>query len=174
MLKDAGMPFAQIKLEHHLLSENELNEKGADRFRILFASNKGSEFIELSRVASGGELSRLMLCLKSLVASSTSLPTLIFDEIDTGVSGETAVKVGRILKNLSTGHQVICITHLPQIAGKGDAHYYVYKEHTPERTYTRVKSLTPDERIMEIAKMLSGEKPTPAALKNAKELIELN
>lgn len=174
LLGDAGMPFARIKIQHEKFNDDELVETGIDRFRILFASNKGSEFIELKKVASGGELSRLMLCIKSLIASSAALPTLIFDEIDTGISGETAVKVSRILKNLSAAHQVICITHLPQIAGKGDAHYYVFKENTSRRTFTRVKSLTQDERIFEIAKMLSGEKPTAAALKNAKELIEMN
>lgn len=174
LLGEVGMTYAQIKIHSENLKDSELNETGIDRFRILFASNKGSEFIELRRVASGGELSRLMLCIKSLIASSAALPTLVFDEIDTGISGETAVKVSRILKKLSSSHQVICITHLPQIAGKGNVHYYVFKENTPQRTYTRVKSLSQDERIIEIAKMLSGERPTDAALKNAKELIELN
>ncbi len=174
LLGEAGMSFAQIKIHNEKLNERELNETGIDRFKILFASNKGSEFIELRKVASGGELSRLMLCIKSLIASSTALPTLVFDEIDTGISGETAVKVSRILSKLSSSHQVICITHLPQIAGKGNRHYYVFKENTPQRTYTRVKSLSQDERIIEIAKMLSGERPTAAALKNAKELIASN
>lgn len=174
LLADTGMPFAQIKIQSERRNDNEINETGIDRFRILFASNKGSEFIELRKVASGGELSRLMLCIKSLIASSAALPTLIFDEIDTGISGEIAVKVSRVLKKLSSSHQVICITHLPQIAGKGNKHYYVFKENTSQRTYTKVKSLSQDERIFEIAKMLSGEKPTDAALRNAKELIELN
>lgn len=129
-------------------------------------------FIELNKVASGGELSRLMLCLQSLVAESVSMPTLIFDEIDTGVSGEAAKKVSVILQKLSSQHQVICITHLPQIAGKGDKHFFVYKENQKLRTYTRVRELNTDERILEIARMLSGEKPTEAAMKNAKELME--
>ena len=172
LLKEASMPYAQIKFEHKLKSENEFSENGIDLFRLLFASNKGSDFIELNKVASGGELSRLMLCLQSLVAESIAMPTLIFDEIDTGVSGEAARKVSIILQKLSSRHQVICITHLPQIAGKGEKHFFVYKENLKSRTYTRVRELKTDERIIEIARMLSGEKPTEAAMKNAKELME--
>ncbi len=172
LLKQAAMPYSQIKFSHSLIGENEFTENGIDNFRLLFASNKGSEFIELNKVASGGELSRLMLCLQSLVAESVSMPTLIFDEIDTGVSGEAAKKVSVILQKLSSQHQVICITHLPQIAGKGDKHFFVYKENQKLRTYTRVRELNTDERILEIARMLSGEKPTEAAMKNAKELME--
>ncbi len=172
LLKEASMPYAQVKFEHKLKPENEFSENGIDQFRLLFASNKGSDFIELNKVASGGELSRLMLCLQSLVAESVSMPTLIFDEIDTGVSGEAAHKVSIILQKLSSKHQVICITHLPQIAGKGEKHFFVYKENLKSRTYTRVRELKTDERIIEIARMLSGEKPTEAAMKNAKELME--
>ncbi len=172
LLKEASMPYAQIKFEHKLKPENDFSENGIDLFRLLFASNKGSDFIELNKVASGGELSRLMLCLQSLVAESVSMPTLIFDEIDTGVSGEAARKVSIILQKLSSRHQVICITHLPQIAGKGEKHFFVYKENLKSRTYTRVRELKTEDRIIEIARMLSGEKPTEAAIKNAKELME--
>ena len=172
LLKEASMPFAQIKFEHKLKPENDFSENGIDQFRLLFASNKGSDFIELNKVASGGELSRLMLCLQSLVAESVAMPTLIFDEIDTGVSGEAARKVSILLQKLSSKHQVICITHLPQIAGKGEKHFFVYKENLKRRTFTRVRELKTDERIIEIARMLSGEKPTEAAMKNAKELME--
>ena len=172
LLKEASMPFAQIKFEHKLKPENDFSENGIDQFRLLFASNKGSDFIELNKVASGGELSRLMLCLQSLVAESVAMPTLIFDEIDTGVSGEAARKVSILLQKLSSKHQVICITHLPQIAGKGEKHFFVYKENLKSRTFTRVRELKTDERIIEIARMLSGEKPTEAAMKNAKELME--
>ncbi len=172
LLKEASMPFAQIKFEHKLKPENDFSENGIDQFRLLFASNKGSDFIELNKVASGGELSRLMLCLQSLVAESVAMPTLIFDEIDTGVSGEAARKVSILLQKLSAKHQVICITHLPQIAGKGEKHFFVYKENLKSRTFTRVRELKTDERIIEIARMLSGEKPTEAAMKNAKELME--
>jgi DNA repair protein RecN (Recombination protein N) len=119
-------------------------------------------------VASGGELSRLMLCIKSLVAESIDLATLIFDEIDTGISGEAARQVGIILKSLSKKRQVICITHQPQIAGKADAHYFVYKEVKGEAIKTRIRLLDQDERITAIARMLSGEKPTAAALRECK------
>ena len=171
MLKSVGMPHAAIKIEHSPLADGELNLYGIDRFRFLFASNKGSEFAEIRKVASGGELSRLMLCIKSLIAASTSLPTLIFDEIDTGISGETARKVSAILKELSTHHQVICITHLPQIAAKGDLHFFVFKETSNARTFTRIRNLDPQEKIKAIAQMISGEKVTPAALESARELL---
>lgn len=171
MLKEVGMIHAQIKSSHEPLSEEELNLQGLDRFEFLFASNKGSAFQSIRKVASGGELSRLMLCFKSLVAASTTLPTLIFDEIDSGISGETAVKVSAILKKLSQNHQVICITHLPQLAAKGHLHYFVYKETLNGRTHTRVRSLTQDEKVKTIAQMISGEKLTTAALESARELL---
>lgn len=171
MLKDVGMIHAQIKIDHHRLDENQPGANGLDEFDFLFASNKGSTFHEIRKVASGGELSRLMLCFKSLIASSTALPTLIFDEIDAGISGETAVKVSAILKQLASRHQVICITHLPQLAAKGDTHYFVYKETHGGRTHTRVRSLTQDEKVKTIAQMISGEKVTPAALESARELL---
>jgi DNA repair protein RecN (Recombination protein N) len=122
-------------------------------------------------VASGGELSRLMLCIKSLVASSTHLPTLIFDEIDTGISGEVAKQVANILHQLANQHQVLCITHLPQIAAKGQSHYFVYKSSENDRTISKIKMLNSDERTLEIAKMLSGNMPGEAAIANAKELM---
>ncbi|MGB3076753.1 MAG: DNA repair protein RecN, partial [Chitinophagales bacterium] len=153
------------------LPAGELNVFGIDKFRFLFASNKGSEFQEVRKVASGGELSRLMLCIKSLIAATTALPTLIFDEIDTGISGETAMKVSAILKQLSTHHQVICITHLPQIAAKANMHYFVYKETSADRTFTRIRTLDQEEKIKAIAQMISGEKVTPAALESARELL---
>ena len=124
-----------------------------------------------TKVASGGELSRLMLCIKSLVAESIDLPTLIFDEIDSGISGEAARQVGIILKGLAAKRQVISITHQPQIAGKADAHFFVYKEIVKNTVKTNILLLTPEERITAIARMLSGEKPTAAALENAKEMI---
>ncbi|MBA3647612.1 MAG: DNA repair protein RecN [Chitinophagales bacterium] len=171
MLKEVGMPHAQIKINHRMLSENQMTSLGLDHFQFLFASNKGSEFHEIRKIASGGELSRLMLCFKSLIAASTSLPTLIFDEIDSGISGETAMKVSRILKQLSSKHQVICITHLPQLAAKGNMHYFIYKELLEGRTYTRVKELNAQEKVKAIAQMISGEKVTAAALESAKELL---
>ena len=171
MLKDVGMPHAQIKIDHQGLEETEISMNGLDRFQFLFSSNKGSDFQEIKKIASGGELSRLMLSFKSLIAFSTSLPTMIFDEIDSGISGETAMKVSRILKKLSTGHQVICITHLPQLAAKGDMHYFVYKEISNGRTYTRVRALSDEEKIRAIAQMIGGEKATAAALESARELL---
>ncbi len=168
-LKDLGMPSASLKVNLELTEE--FSETGMDQVSFLFSANKGSAELEISKVASGGELSRLMLAIKSLIAESTALPTMIFDEIDSGVSGETAKKVGALLQKAGKNHQVLCITHLPQIASKGSKHFLVYKKDERDRTYTYIKELNRDERIVEIAKMLSGAKPTPAALKNAEELI---
>ncbi len=132
---------------------------------------KADNFNLLRKVASGGELSRLMLCIKSLVAQSIDLPTMIFDEIDTGISGEAARQVGIIMKELAAKRQVICITHQPQIAGKADAHFFVYKEIVKNAVKTNIRLLTTEERITAIAKMLSGEKPTAAAMENAREMV---
>jgi DNA repair protein RecN (Recombination protein N) len=148
-----------------------LNEFGKDNIEFLFDANKSNRFEPLRKVASGGELSRLMLCIKSLVAESIDLPTLIFDEIDTGISGEAAKQVGNIMKKLAASRQVICITHQPQIAGKADAHFFVYKEIKSDAVKTSIRLLTQDERVTAIAQMLSGEKPTAAALQNAREMV---
>src|SRR5205823_12392164 len=134
-------------------------------------ANKGHALSEMSKVASGGELSRLMLSIKSIIARYTALPTIIFDEIDTGVSGEVANKVGIIMEHLAQNLQVITITHLPQIASKGNSHYFVYKDNSGATTNTRMKQLSKQERVTEIAKMLSGDNPGESALKNAKELL---
>ncbi|MBS1667200.1 MAG: DNA repair protein RecN [Bacteroidetes bacterium] len=168
LLAQVGMPNARLKVQ---LVSGELNVYGIDRVEFLFDANKSNRFEPIRKVASGGELSRLMLCIKSLVAQSIDLATLIFDEIDTGISGEAAKQVGIILKGLSKQRQIICITHQPQIAGKADAHYFVYKEIKNDAVKTNLRILTQDERITNIAKMLSGEKPTAAALENAKELL---
>jgi DNA repair protein RecN (Recombination protein N) len=148
-----------------------LSDSGIDEVRFLFSANKGHTLAEMSKVASGGELSRLMLSIKSLIARYTALPTIIFDEIDTGVSGEVANKVGQIMERLAGNLQVITITHLPQIASKGQSHYFVYKDNGTATTYTRIKQLSEQERILEIAKMLSGDKPGESALQNARELL---
>lgn len=148
-----------------------LSDSGIDNIRFLFTANKGHALAEMSKVASGGELSRLMLSIKSLVAHNTALPTIIFDEIDTGVSGEVANKVGQVMEKLAHNLQVITITHLPQIAGKGQSHYFVYKDNEGATTYTRIKQLDKQERVLEIAKMLSGDKPGESALQNARELL---
>ncbi len=168
LLKQVGMPNARLKVQ---VEPGELNASGMDAIEFLFDANKSNRFEPIRKVASGGELSRLMLCIKSLVAESIDLPTLIFDEIDTGISGEAAKQVGIILKNLAKRRQVICITHQPQIAGKADAHYFVYKVARGESIQTNIRILGQEERITAIAQMLSGEKPTAAALENAREMV---
>jgi DNA repair protein RecN (Recombination protein N) len=168
MLVQVGMPNARLKVAVNAVP---LHEHGADEVVFLFDANKSNNFQPLRKVASGGELSRLMLCIKSLVATSMNLPTLIFDEIDTGISGEAAKQVGAIMKGLAAARQVICITHQPQIAGKADAHYLVYKQLRNDTVTTGVRLLDTDERIVAIAKMLSGEKPTAAAIENAREMV---
>lgn len=162
------MPNAQIKVE---LATVALNQYGSDAIAFLFDANKSNRFEPLHKVASGGELSRLMLCIKSLVAQKLQLPTLIFDEIDTGISGEAAKQVGNIMKDLAANHQLIAITHQPQIAAKANAHFFVHKAIKEDKIVTAVKLLNNDERITAIAQMLSGEKPTAAALQNAREMV---
>ena len=170
LLHQVGMPNARLKAEMQNMPAL-LNGYGSDKIDFLFDANKSNRFEPIRKVASGGELSRLMLCIKSLVAQSLDLPTLIFDEIDTGISGEAAKQVGIIMKGLATKRQVISITHQPQIAGKADAHFFVYKEIKGDAIKTNIRLLTQDERITTIARMLSGEKPTAAALENAREML---
>ena len=175
LLSLVGMPNARLKVNMETAG---LQFTGADRIEFFFNANLPagekagtSSFQPLKKVASGGELSRLMLCIKSLVAKSMNLPTMIFDEIDSGISGEAAKQVGMILKELSSSLQVICITHQPQIAGKGETHFFVYKEIIEKKVVTRVRILENEERVQAIARMLSGEKPTDAAVQNAREMI---
>lgn len=168
LLAQVGMPNAQIKVR---ILKDTLNMNGSDGIEILFDANNSNRFEALSKVASGGELSRIMLCIKSLVAQKLQLPTLIFDEIDTGISGEAAKQVGGIMKGLSRSHQLISITHQPQIAAKATAHYFVYKAIRGDKITTSIRLLSNAERITTIAQMLSGEKPTAAALENAKEMV---
>ena len=168
LLHQVGMPNARLKVE---VKPAPLNAYGSDAIEFLFDANKSNRFEPIRKVASGGELSRLMLCIKSLVAQSVDLPTLIFDEIDTGISGEAAKQVSFIMKDLAAGRQLITITHQPQIAGKADAHFYVYKEIKHDAIKTNIRLLSHDERITVIAQMLSGEKPTAAALENAREMV---
>lgn len=168
-LAEMEMGNALLKIEQVKLPE--LGTTGTDQICFTFTANKGHALAEMSKVASGGELSRLMLGIKSLIARYTALPTIIFDEIDTGVSGEVANKVGRIMEQLAQNLQVITITHLPQIASKGSSHYFVYKDDDSDITKTRIRQLTEAERITEIAKMLSGNKPGESALQNARELL---
>lgn len=168
LLHQVGMPNALLKVE---IKETAYSLLGKDNIEFLFDANKSNRFEPIRKVASGGELSRLMLCIKSLVAQSIDLPTMIFDEIDSGISGEAAKQVGSIMKGLSNNRQIICITHQPQIAGKANAHYFVYKEIRNDTIKTNIRLLNEDERIMAIAKMLSGEKPSAAAMESAKEMM---
>ncbi len=169
LLYQLSMPFAQLKVE--INQSEELSINGLDQVEFLFAANKGSQLESIKDVASGGELSRLTLCVKSLIADALELPTMIFDEIDSGVSGDVALKMGQIIKNLAIEHQIITITHTPQIAVQADRHFYIYKNHEGDKTSTSIKTLDKKERINEIAIMLSGSPPSSNAIKNAKELI---
>lgn len=172
LLKQVAMPNAEIKIEQSVSAE--LNKDGKDQIALLFSANSGQAPAPVGKVASGGELSRLMLAIKSIMAQHAALPTLIFDEIDTGISGETALQVGQVIGTLENNMQVICITHLPQIAAKGTSHYFVYKNEGNGRTTTGIRKLKTEERIGAIAEMLSGKTPGASALKNAEELLGLH
>ncbi|MGZ5280671.1 MAG: DNA repair protein RecN [Bacteroidia bacterium] len=169
LLKEVGIADAKIVISLQTLQQ--LNETGKDGVDILFSANKGTRPEPVSQVASGGELSRLMLCFKYMLADSIFLPTIVFDEIDTGVSGEVSIKIGQILKRMSGNHQVMCITHQPQIAAMGSHHYVVYKITGEDFTETNIRSLQQPDRISEIAKMIAGHKPSALAIENAKELL---
>jgi len=171
MLGQLAMPYAQLKIETRKLDA--LGPTGLDEVQFMFAANRGSRLQQIKDVASGGELSRLALVTKSLVASSIPLPTLIFDEIDAGISGDVALKMGNILRNLSNEHQVVTITHSPQVASKADRHYFVFKVDKPERTVTNVRLLSNEDRIRAIAVMLSQSPPSDSAMENARELLGL-
>lgn len=168
LLHQVGMPNAKIKVT---LDEVAYHVNGKDKIDFLFDANNTLKFEPIKKVASGGELSRLMLCIKSLVASSIDLPTMIFDEIDTGISGEPAKQVGLLLQGLGNARQVLCITHQPQIAAKGHTHLYVYKEQKGTQTNTFLRSLTSAERVQHIALMIGGDPPSKSAIANAKELL---
>ena len=170
MLQQLGIPNASFEIKRTDLED--FGNQGQDHVQFLFSANKNVALEDISKVASGGELSRLMLSLKSLIAETKSLPTIIFDEIDSGTSGDIAGKMGAIMKGMSGNMQVINITHLPQIASKGDYHYLVYKHDDNETTHTNIKQLEQQERIREIAKMLSGEELTDTALQNAREFLQ--
>jgi DNA repair protein RecN (Recombination protein N) len=170
MLKQLGMPNARFRISLDQTIEFAVN--GIDRADFLFSANKQVLPENLSKIASGGELSRVMLSLKSLLTKNNNLPTIIFDEIDSGVSGEVADKVGQILSGMGKYMQVVNITHLPQVASRGTKHYHVYKDDIRDSTITRVKLLSPEERILEVARLLSGSEVTETALKNARELLE--
>src|SRR5690606_17080674 len=169
ILKDLGMPNAQFKIE--VVHGNDFFANGKDALTFLFSANKGGHFNELKKAASGGELSRIMLAIKSVLSKYIQLRTIMFDEIDTGVSGEISNKMGDIMLDMSKTMQVFSITHLPQIAAKGHSHYKVFKEDVNDVTQTNLRKLNHDERIVEIAQMLGGLEMSSSAIAHAKELL---
>ncbi|GAB3015811.1 DNA repair protein RecN [Spirosoma pulveris] len=169
LLNDLGMPNASLKIQ---AETSKPSLTGIDTISFLFSANKGVKPQQLKNVASGGEFSRLMMAIKYILASKRSLPTIVFDEIDAGVSGEIAIKMGNMMRDMAHSHQIIAITHLHQIAGQGTAHYFVYKDHSAAKTVSRIKKLSLDERVNEIAQMIGGKNPSASALKNAREILK--
>ena len=173
-LKDLAVPLGMKNLQFKIEFEQvPFSPTGIDAVRFLFSFNKQQPLMPVETTASGGEISRLMLCIKSIIAKNMKLPTIIFDEVDTGVSGDVANRMGDLMKDISGNIQVITITHLPQVAAKGDNHFKVYKQDTVDSTHTSVRRLESDERVMEIAAMLSGDKVSEAAIDNAKILLNI-
>ena len=170
ILHELGMPEARFSVS--LTPTATYGPQGHDAVEFLFNANRGGDLRDISKVASGGELSRLMLAVKSMLTSRSLLPTIIFDEIDTGVSGDISVAVGRIMSRMAERMQVVAITHLPQIAARASQHLKVYKQIVGDRTVSRIRELTSDERVVEVAVMLSSDPPTPAAIQTAKELMQ--
>jgi DNA repair protein RecN (Recombination protein N) len=170
LLQDLGMPNARLEIQ---VSDTAPAPHGADLVTFLFSANKGIRPEPLKNVASGGEFSRLMLCLKYILAGKTALPTIIFDEIDTGISGEIAIKVGKMLREMSKKHQLFVISHLPQTAANGEQHYYVYKDDTADRVISCIRELSYEERVGEIAQMIGGAKPSETAYQSARELLAM-
>lgn len=167
-LIDLGMPNASISIE---VTEVPPSSDGIDLISFLFSANKGIRPQELKNVASGGEFSRLMLVIKYILADKRKLPTIVFDEIDTGVSGEIAIKMGNMMRQMAINHQIIAITHLHQIAAQGSAHYFVYKDHSADKTVSRIRRLGFEERVSEIAQMIGGSKPSETVVSNAREIL---
>lgn len=169
LLKDLGMENARVRIESREITPA---GSGIDEVEVLFSANKGGQLQPLKKVASGGEFSRLLFAIKYLMADKMAMPTLIFDEIDTGISGEVALQMVRMMKDIANKHQVICITHLPQVAAKGERHFFVYKDNSSEKTISKIKLLAQDERVHELAKMIAGANPSAFALESAKELLQ--
>ncbi|MDQ2656928.1 MAG: DNA repair protein RecN, partial [Bacteroidota bacterium] len=163
-----GIPEANLVIES---TEIQPAPSGADRVDILFSANKGIAPGPLAQVASGGEFSRLMFCIKYVMAEKSAMPTLVLDEIDNGVSGEIAIKLGNLMKEMAASHQLIAISHLPQIAARGQTHYFVYKDNSAKKTVSNVRLLSDSDRVEEIAKMLGGDNPSKVARENARELL---
>ena len=168
LLHELGIPEANIKIHRQ---EIEVGSKGIDNLTIQFSANKGIAPEAIDRVASGGEFSRLMFAIKFILAKKKSMPTLVLDEIDTGVSGEIAMQLGRLMRSMASRHQVLCITHLPQIASKGDKHFYVFKDNSTSKTISTIKELDHENRIAEIAQMIGGAQPSSHAIEGAKEML---
>jgi DNA repair protein RecN (Recombination protein N) len=166
-----NLGVAHAKVEIPILPAPDFTPNGCDEAQIRFAANLNQSLRAVSEVASGGEISRLMLCVKALIASTRGLPTIIFDEIDTGVSGNIATQMASIMQEMAAHRQIIAITHLPQIAALGQTHYKVFKADTQTRTETHIRMLNEEERITEIASMLSGNNPSQEAIANAKQLL---
>src|SRR5690606_31661131 len=169
IIADLGMPNARIKIDLNL--QKEFFSNGQDELNWYLSANKGGDFNDIKKAASGGELSRIMLAIKSILSTQSNLPTIIFDEIDTGVSGDIAQKMGDILQNMGGSMQVIAITHLPQIAGKGSSHFKIFKEDVADTTVTRIKQLETGERIEELAMMLGGNNRSDSAMAHARALL---
>lgn len=168
ILAELAMENAQVKIEHQEINPT---DSGCDAVEFLFTANKGTILQPLKKVASGGEFSRLLFGIKYIMADKMALPTLIFDEIDTGISGEVALQLVNMMKEMASKHQIICITHLPQVAGKGDAHFFVYKDDSAETTISKIRKLSDEERVQELAKMIAGASPSDSAIRSAKELL---
>jgi DNA repair protein RecN (Recombination protein N) len=173
LLKERALPLGMKNLQVEItVRDTELTSTGIDQVEFLFAFNKNQQLLPVGNTASGGEISRLMLSIKSIVADKMQLPSIIFDEVDTGVSGDVADKMGELMRQIAHNIQVVAITHLPQVASKGDSHYKVFKEDTEHSTVTRIKELDTEQRIKELAVMLSGSEVNEAALANAKALLQ--
>ena len=168
LLKELGIPDADLRMESTAIAPG---PTGADKVDILFSANKGIAPGPLAQVASGGEFSRLMFCIKYVMAEKSAMPTLVLDEIDNGVSGEIALKLGKLMTGMARKHQLISISHLPQIAAQGQSHYFVYKDNSEKKTVSNIRMLSDQERVEEIAKMIGGNKPSKIALENAQELL---
>ncbi|MFC3879287.1 DNA repair protein RecN [Algoriphagus namhaensis] len=168
ILTQLAIENAQVKIEHQGIKPS---DSGLDSVEFLFTANKGTALQPLKKVASGGEFSRLLFAIKYIMADKMALPTLIFDEIDTGISGEVALQLVKMMKEMAANHQIICITHLPQVAGQGDAHFFVFKDDTEEKTISKIRELKADERVLELAKMIAGASPSDSAIRSAKELL---
>ena len=171
LLQQLGMPDGKIVIESN---PKDYSENGIDDIAILFSANKGVPPSPLGKVASGGEFSRLMFCFKYILADKTALPTMVFDEIDAGISGEIALQMGSMLQTMARKHQIITISHLPQIAARGQAHYFVYKDFRDQRSVSTIKKLSEEEKVQEVAKMIGGDNPAESAIASAQDLISLS